>query len=78
MPRLRSIALMVETRDPYTTGHQERVSHLAQAIAKEMGFNGRSSRILSAQHPSFMISAKYPFRRNFSASRPSLLNWNSI
>jgi len=34
---VRSIALLVETKDPYTTGHQERVSQLAQAIAKEMG-----------------------------------------
>ncbi|MGA2780449.1 MAG: PAS domain S-box protein [Smithella sp.] len=34
---VRSIALLVETKDPYTSGHQERVSQLAQAIAKEMG-----------------------------------------
>jgi PAS domain S-box-containing protein len=34
---VQSIALLVETKDPYTTGHQERVSQLAQAIAKEMG-----------------------------------------
>lgn len=33
---VQSIALLVETKDPYTTGHQERVSQLAQAIAKEM------------------------------------------
>jgi putative nucleotidyltransferase with HDIG domain len=34
---VQSIALLVETKDPYTSGHQERVSQLAQAIAKEMG-----------------------------------------
>jgi PAS domain S-box-containing protein/putative nucleotidyltransferase with HDIG domain len=34
---VKSIALMVETKDPYTAGHQERVSQLAKAIAKEMG-----------------------------------------
>jgi HD-GYP domain-containing protein (c-di-GMP phosphodiesterase class II) len=34
---VQSIALLVETKDPYTTGHQERVSQLARAIAKEMG-----------------------------------------
>ena len=34
---VKSIALLVETKDPYTAGHQERVSQLAKAIAKEMG-----------------------------------------
>jgi PAS domain S-box-containing protein len=34
---VQSIALLVETKDPYTAGHQERVSQLAQAIAKEIG-----------------------------------------
>jgi putative nucleotidyltransferase with HDIG domain len=31
------MALTVETRDPYTAGHQRRVSNLAREIAKEMG-----------------------------------------
>jgi len=34
---VNSIAMIVETRDPYTTGHQLRVSHLARDIATEMG-----------------------------------------
>ncbi len=34
---VRAIALMVETRDPYTAGHQRRVSDLARAIAQETG-----------------------------------------
>ena len=34
---VNSIAMIVETRDPYTTGHQLRVSHLARDIASEMG-----------------------------------------
>lgn len=33
---VQAIAFIVETRDPYTTGHQRRVADLAQAIAKEM------------------------------------------
>lgn len=33
---VRSIALTVEMRDPYTAGHQLRVADLASAIAKEM------------------------------------------
>jgi PAS domain S-box-containing protein len=33
---VQSIAMLVETKDPYTAGHQQRVSQLAQAIAKEM------------------------------------------
>jgi len=33
---IRAISMMVETRDPYTTGHQRRVSSLARVIAQEM------------------------------------------
>jgi len=33
---VHSFALIVETKDPYTSGHQDRVSRLGQAIAKEM------------------------------------------
>jgi PAS domain S-box-containing protein/putative nucleotidyltransferase with HDIG domain len=33
---VNSIAMIVETRDPYTTGHQLRVSHLARDIAMQM------------------------------------------
>lgn len=32
-----AIAKMVEKRDPYTAGHQERVAYLATAIAEKMG-----------------------------------------
>lgn len=32
-----ALAATVETRDPYTAGHQQRVAHLACAIAREMG-----------------------------------------
>lgn len=34
---IKSISLTVEQRDPYTFGHQNNVSHLATAIAREMG-----------------------------------------
>jgi PAS domain S-box-containing protein len=34
---VQSIALLVETKDPYTSGHQQRVAQLAVEIAKEMG-----------------------------------------
>ncbi|GEM_PF-1250618 len=34
---IRAMSLMVETRDPYTAGHQRRVSNLAKVIAQEMG-----------------------------------------
>jgi putative nucleotidyltransferase with HDIG domain len=33
---IHAVSLVVETRDPYTAGHQRRVAELAQAIAKEM------------------------------------------
>jgi len=36
---IHTIALMVETRDPYTAGHQKTVASLAAAVAKEMGLS---------------------------------------
>lgn len=35
-----AVALTVEKRDPYTAGHQQRVAHLAVAIAGELGIGG--------------------------------------
>jgi len=37
---VRTMSKIVETRDPYTAGHQERVTRVATAIAKELGMNG--------------------------------------
>ena len=37
-----AISLVVETRDPYTAGHERRVSELATAIAAEMGMEGEA------------------------------------
>ena len=37
---IQAMALTVETRDPYTAGHQRRVSILACAIAEEIGLPG--------------------------------------
>jgi len=37
-----AMSLVVETRDPYTAGHERRVSELATAIAREMGMNGEA------------------------------------
>lgn len=34
---IEAIALTVEMRDPYTSGHQRRVAHLAAAIAEKLG-----------------------------------------
>lgn len=36
---IRALALTAEMRDPYTAGHQQRVTRLACAIAKEMGIS---------------------------------------
>ncbi len=36
---IQAIAKLVEARDPYTAGHQERVADLASAIAAEMGYD---------------------------------------
>jgi putative nucleotidyltransferase with HDIG domain len=37
---IKTVASLVELRDPYTAGHQSRVSKLACAIAEEMGYKG--------------------------------------
>ncbi len=37
---IRAMSLTVESRDPYTSGHQERVGVLSGAIAEEMGLSG--------------------------------------
>lgn len=37
---VRAIASLVETRDPYTAGHQNRVADLARTIGREMGLSG--------------------------------------
>ena len=39
---IRSMALMVEIRDPYTAGHQQRVAQLACAIAEKMGLDPKT------------------------------------
>jgi len=36
---IQAMAYTVETRDPYTAGHQQRVALLARAIAEEMGLS---------------------------------------
>ena len=36
------MSLVVETRDPYTAGHERRVAELATAIAAEMGMEGEA------------------------------------
>lgn len=48
-----AISKMVESRDPYTSGHQERVSHIASSIAEKMGLpmeTVNSIRIAAALH----------------------------
>jgi len=36
---ISTLASIIETRDPYTSGHQKRVASLATSIAKEMGLD---------------------------------------
>jgi PAS domain S-box-containing protein/putative nucleotidyltransferase with HDIG domain len=36
---IQAMAMAVETRDPYTAGHQKKVANLARAIAQEMGLD---------------------------------------
>ncbi len=41
-----AIATIVQKKDPYTAGHQQRVSQLACAIAREMGLNSEQLRVI--------------------------------
>jgi putative nucleotidyltransferase with HDIG domain len=43
---IKAMARVVETRDPYTSGHQERVSRLATSIAEEMGWTGEQTNVI--------------------------------
>jgi len=47
-----ALSMAVEVRDPYTAGHQERVTRLAEAIAAEMHF---SDEHISAVHTAGML-----------------------
>jgi PAS domain S-box-containing protein len=40
---IRAITVTVETRDPYTAGHQRRVADLSRAIATEMGLESNQT-----------------------------------
>lgn len=42
----RAMALAVEIRDPYTAGHQRRVSTLASAMAREMGMDEETVEVI--------------------------------
>ncbi|RKY95842.1 MAG: hypothetical protein DRQ06_02825 [Candidatus Hydrothermota bacterium] len=43
---VRTVVRIVETRDPYTAGHQMKVAELAAAIAREMGLDKRRVRTI--------------------------------
>jgi len=43
---INTLAMIVETRDPYTSGHQKSVSRLAVAIAKELGLSDEKIEII--------------------------------
>jgi PAS domain S-box-containing protein len=43
---IQAITLMVETRDLYTAGHQQRVTQLACAIAQEMGLSNEQIQMI--------------------------------
>lgn len=42
MGTIQTISTMVEVRDPYTAGHQRRVSSLARTVAQEMGLSNEA------------------------------------
>lgn len=65
---VQAIAMTVETKDPYTAGHQHRVSDLARAIATQMNLPDHQINGLRMASKIHDIG-KNPFPRRFSASR---------
>ena len=45
---IQTLAYLAETRDPYTAGHQRRVTELAAAIAGALGVNGERRQLILA------------------------------
>ena len=43
---IRALALALDARDPYTSGHSERVSALSVAIGRELGLDARTLEVL--------------------------------
>lgn len=43
---VNSLVKIIELRDPYTSGHQKRVSRLALAIARELGLSEREVKLI--------------------------------
>lgn len=69
---IQALALTIEIRDPYTAGHQRRVSQLAAAIAKKMGLTEdqvRAIRVAGDIHDIGKISIPAEI-----LSRPARLN----
>jgi two-component system, sensor histidine kinase and response regulator len=64
---IQAVAATVELRDPYTTGHQNRVAELAAAIARELGL---PEHLIHGIHLAGVVHdwARSRFRRNCSAS----------
>ena len=48
---IKAFSLLVEVRDPYTAGHQKRVSETAVAIAKDLGLTGDAIEAISSHRP---------------------------
>jgi PAS domain S-box-containing protein len=71
---VQAITKVVETRDPYTAGHQRRVADLARAMAGEMGFSADRMdflRIASTIHDIGKVSIPAEI-----LSKPTKLNVN--
>jgi putative nucleotidyltransferase with HDIG domain len=69
---IQAISKIVESRDPYTAGHQERVANLAVAIASKMGLSAdlvASIRMAATLHDVGKINVPAEI-----LSRPRLLN----
>jgi putative nucleotidyltransferase with HDIG domain len=72
----KALCTAIEIRDPYTAGHQERVTALAVAIAKEMHFTEdhlRAVRIAGMLHDIGKIYVPAEF-----LSRPGLISMNEL
>ena len=67
MAILAALSRAIETRDPYTCGHSTRVTRLAEALARRLGWNEDRLAALEKEDQIDKLLAEIKARRGVSA-----------
>jgi len=73
---INAMTFIVQKKDPYTAGHQQRVSQLACAIARDMGFSGEQIRVVRIA--ALLHDLGKIFIPAEILSKPGKLNWSEM